>query len=98
MENKITNLICSDFTIDDWIKFAGIIDANFYATERTFTADRKKGYYYLNTNICDDCSIVRVYCQIGVSGIEKIERLGSDTESWQEIQPSTYGKLQRLTN
>jgi hypothetical protein len=27
---------------------------------------------------------------IGVSGIDKITRLGSDTEGWKEVHPETY--------
>lgn len=70
-----TSVICSALSSDDWRRLAGHIDNGFFGSEKTFSAKRKNGYYYLNTNTCDDVSMFRVYCQIGVAGIDKIERL-----------------------
>lgn len=105
MKNRITDqplcqtrVICSDLTSDDLRRLAGHIDTGFFASEETFSAERKIGYYYLSTNKCDDVSIVKVYCQIGVEGIFKIERIGEDTEGWQEIHPSTYKSVEKFLN
>ena len=91
-------VICSALSSDDWRRLAGRIDNGFFGSEKTFSAERKNGYYYLNTNACDDVSMVRVYCQIGVAGIDKIERLGGDTEGWQEIHPNTYKNIEKFLN
>ena len=93
-----TRVICSALSSDDWRRLAGHIDNGFFGSEKTFSAERKNGYYYLNTNKCDDVSMVRVYCQIGVVGIDKIERLGEDTEGWQEIHPTTYKNVEKFLN
>ena len=109
MENKSSNLvqnppfcktdvICSAFSSDDWRRLAGHIDNGFFGSEKTFMAERKNGYYYLNTNVCDDVSMVRVYCKIGVAGIDKIERLGEDTEGWQEVHPNIYKSVEKFLN
>ena len=92
------NVICSALSSDDWRRLAGHIDNGFFGSEKTFSAERKNGYYYLNTNVCDDVSMVRVYCKIGVAGIDKIERLGEDTEGWQEIHPNTYKSVEKFLN
>jgi hypothetical protein len=88
-------VICSDLSYDDWRRLAGHIDNGFFGSEKTFSVERKNGYYYLNTNKCDDVSMVRVYCQIGVQGIDKIERFGEDTNGWQEIHQKTYESVER---
>ncbi len=93
-----TDVICSALSSDDWRRLAGHIDNGFFGSEKPFSAERKNGYYYLNTNKCDDVSIVRVYCKIGVAGIAKIERLGEDTEGWQEIHPNTYKSVEKFLN
>ena len=92
------NVICSALSSDDWRRLAGHIDNGFFGSEKTFSAERKNGYYYLNTNVFDDVSMVRVYCKIGVAGIDKIERLGEDTEGWQEIHPNTYKSVEKFLN
>lgn len=93
-----TSIICSDLSLGTWIRLAGHIDNGFFGTEKTFSAERKNGYYLLNTNKCDDVSMVRVYCKIGVAGIDKIEILGEDTEGWQEIHLNTYKRLEKFLN
>lgn len=93
-----THVICSELSCDDLRRLAGHIDNGFFGSEKTFSAERKNGYYYLNTNKCDDVSIVRVYCQIGVEGIDKIERLGEDTDGWQEIHSNTYKSVCNFLN
>jgi hypothetical protein len=47
-------VICSDLSYDDWRRLAGHIDNGFFGSEKTFSVERKNGYYYLNTNKCDD--------------------------------------------
>lgn len=91
-----TRVICCDLSSDDWRRLAGHIDNGFFNSEKTFAAKRKNGYYYLTTNKCDDVSLVKVYCEIGVAGIDKIERLGEDTEGWQEIKPKTYKSVEKF--
>ena len=85
-----TGVICSKLSSEDWIRLAGRIDTGFFGAEKTFSIERKNGYYLLHTNKCDDVSIVRVYCNIGVPGIDKIERIAGDTDGWQEVRPNTY--------
>jgi hypothetical protein len=92
------NVVGSALSSDDWRRLAGHIDNGFFGSEKTFSAERKNGYYYLNTNKCDDVSMVRVYCKIGVAGIDKIERLGEDTEGWQEIHSNTYKNVEKFLN
>ena len=89
------NIICSSLSTNEWIRLAGCIDNGFFKSEKTFSVVRKNGYYYLNTNKCDDVSIVRVYCKIG-EGIDKIERLAGDTDEWQEIHTETYKNIENV--
>ena len=86
-------IICSELTRLQWLQLASIIDNGFIGTEKHFLAERRNGYYYLETNKCDEVSLIRVYCKIGVSGIDKITRLGSDTEGWKEVHPETYKSM-----
>jgi hypothetical protein len=81
-------------SIDDFFNIAKIIDNDFIGSEKSFTAERKKDYVYLTTNKCDDCSSVKIYCEPRSINISKIERLGSDTEGFQEIQNETYLKIE----
>jgi hypothetical protein len=92
----IADVICSALSSDEWRRLAGYIDNGFLGSEKTFSAERKNGYYYLNTNKCDDVSMVRVYCKIGVEGIDKIERIGEDTVGWQEINSTTYKNVEKF--
>ena len=89
---------CDNLSSDEWIRVAGFIDNGFLGSEKTFSATRMSGYFYLITNKCDSVSMVRVYCQIGVEGIERIERLGDDTEGWEEIHSNTYKKIENFLN
>jgi len=91
-------VICSNLSLNSWRRLAGRIDNGFFDSEETFSVVRKNGYYYLNTNRCDDVSMVKVHCKIGVNEIDKIERLGADTDGWQEIQPNTYKSVERFLN
>ncbi len=93
-----TRVICSALSSDEWLRLGGYIDTGFFGSEKTFSAERKNGYYYLNTNKYDDVSMVRVYCQTGVEGIDKIERFGEDTDGWQEIYPNTYKSVEKFLN
>ena len=99
---KITDnnlkIICSTFSSDEWRRLAGCIDNGFLGSEKTFSVERKAGHYYLSANRCDDVSIIRVYCQIGVHGINKIERLGEDTDGWEDIHPSTRESVKKFLN
>jgi len=83
------------FSKNDFYNIAKIIDNNFIGSEETFTTERKKGYYYLTTNKCDDCSFVKIFSQIGNINIDKIERLGSDTDGFEEIYPKTYDNVKK---
>jgi len=94
----VAAVICSDLSPNSWRRLAGRIDNGFFDSEETFSAVRKNGYYYLNTNRCDDVSMVKVHCKIGVKEIDKIERLGEDTDGWQEIQPNTYKSVEKFLN
>ena len=95
---NIGTVMCGDLSTDDWRRLAGHIDTGFFDSEKTFSAVRKDGYYYLNTNRCDDVSIVKVHCMFGVSGIYKIERISEDTDGWEEIQPKTYRSVENFLN
>lgn len=97
MLSKI-NTICSELSTEKWLRLAVRIDNGFFGNEKTFTVERINDHYYLNTNKCDDVSIVRVFCSIGEKGIDKIDRLSGDTESWQEIQKATYNNIEKFLN
>ena len=83
------------FSKKDFFEIAKIIDNNFIGSEETFTAERKNGYYYLTTNKCDDCSCIRVFCEIGSINIDSIDRIGSDTNAYQEIHKETALKVKK---
>ena len=92
------SVVCSALSTENWRKLALQIDNSFAGSEKTFSAERKIGYYYLSTNKCDDASFIRVYCEVGKSGIDKITILGEHTESWQEIHPNTYSNVEKFLN
>lgn len=75
-------------------EIAKIIDNDFIGSEETFTCDFIDGYYYLNTNKCDWCSIVRVY--FDGNKITKITRLCDDTDGWQEIHENTMARVKNI--
>lgn len=89
----IHNVVCSAFTQEQWRILATRIDNEYIGSEKTFTAVRKNGYYYLNTNRCDSAGMIKVYSN-GI-GIDKITILGEHTEGWDEIQKGTYGNIKR---
>ena len=97
MLSKI-NIICNELSKDNWLRLASCIDNGFVGTGQTFSVERKKGYYFLNTNKCDDVSMIRVFCSIGEQGIDKIDRIAGDTESWEEIQKGTYSNIEKFLN
>ena len=92
----LKQIICSDLSKEDWRRLAGRIDSTFFESEKTFQVDRLNGYYYLTTNACDDASLIKVYCQVNKQGIEKIERLGEDTDGWQEVHANTYNNVENF--
>lgn len=81
-----------ELTQKDWLKLAKCIDNNFIGSEKSFTATRYRDFYNLNTNRCDDCSVVRVY-YIG-NYVTKITRLADDVETWAEIHQDTYKRIE----
>lgn len=83
------------FSKKDFFEIAKIIDNNFIGSEETFTAERKNGYYYLTTNKCDDCSCVRVFCEPRSINIDSIDRIGSDTNSYEQIHKETALKVKK---
>lgn len=88
--------MCSAFTQEQWRILATRIDNEYIGSEKTFTVERKNGYYYLNTNRCDSAGMIKVYTN-GI-GIEKITILGEHTEGWDEIQKGTYENIKRSLN
>lgn len=91
-------VVCSALSTEDWRRLAIQIDNSFTGSEKTFSAERKIGYYFLSTNKCDDASFIRVYCEVWKSGIDKITILGEHTESWEEIHPNTYSNVEKFLN
>ena len=89
-------VVCSAFTQEQWRILATRIDNDYIGSEKTFTAERKNGYYYLTTNKCDSASIIKVFTN--GTGIDKITILGEHTEGWDEIQNGTYGNIKRSLN
>lgn len=90
------NVVCNDFTQEQWRKLASIIDADFIGSDNTFTSDYEYGYYYLTTNKCDSASFLKVFT--GGIGINKITILGEHTEGWVEIRKGTYKNIKRSLN
>lgn len=92
---KAGNINVYGLSNEQWLRIAGRIDNEFIGTDKTFRVDKQVGYYYLHTNKCDYSSLIRVYHnQEGF--IEKITRLGEDTDSWQEIHPNTYAAIKKM--
>lgn len=93
-----TNAIFSDLSTDELLRFAGKIDNGYYAAEDSFLCTRTFGKYLIHTDRCDDLSFIRVYCEVGKPGIDKIERLGEDTDGWKEVHPDTYKTCEDYLN
>ncbi len=87
-KTDINTVACSELTQEQWRRLASRIDNEFTGSEKTFTAERKNGYYFLTTNKCDWASFIKVYTN-GI-GIDKITILGNHTDGWDEIQKGTY--------
>lgn len=92
----IHDVVCSAFTQEQWRRLATKIDNSFIGSEMTFRAERKNGYYYLNTNRCDDAGFIKVFTN--GTGIDKITILGEHTDGWQEIHKGTYENVKRSLN
>lgn len=75
---------------EDWFEIAKIIDFEFTPCRDSFTATMRT-CIVLTTNKCDDCSIVHCYQERGL--ITTIDRIGPDTQGWQEIHNATYYKI-----
>jgi len=92
----IHDVVCSAFAQEQWRRLATKIDNGFIGSEKTFTVERKNGYYYLNTNRCDDAGFIKVFTN--GTGIDKITILGEHTDGWQEIHKGTYENVKRSLN
>lgn len=80
---------------EDWFSIAKCIDNDFTQSRATFTADRFFTYYMLTTNVCDSCSIVKVYFTSD-GFITKIVRVSDDTDGYVEVRESTYKRIFNL--
>lgn len=78
---------------DELFEIAKIIDNEFIGTRRTFSAKQFKNYWYLSTNKCDEASFIKVWDTN--NKISSILRLGPDTESWDELHPGTWARIEK---
>ena len=72
---------------------AKIIDNEYIGSEKTFISKRLQGYWFLSTNKCDMASNIKIWEKN--NKISSIQRLGPDTEGWQDIQPGTWGRIEK---
>lgn len=66
----------------NFYEIAKIIDNSFYGKGNTFSAYENNDVITLNTNQCDDCSIVKMRL---VDGVFIIRRIGPDTDGWEQV-------------
>jgi len=93
-----TDVIISELSEKELLRVAGRIDNTYFSARKSFTSERKSGYYYLSTNRCDESSFIKIFCDIGVPSIQKIEILGSYTDGWDEVHPNTYKRVESFLN
>lgn len=83
-------------TKSDYLTFfyevAKIIDNDFIGSLDSFSVKSiGNGFLYLDTNKCDSCSEVRV--KFAGDEIDLIERLGPNTDGWQQIHEKTMERV-----
>lgn len=76
---------------DDFYEIACIIDNEFRGSQKQFSACRLINRFHLTTNQCDWASLINVYHN-GIH-ITSIQQIADDTDSWQEIHPSTVNRI-----
>jgi hypothetical protein len=79
-------------TQEQWLRLAVIIDTDFIGSEKTFTAEKINGYYYLTTNKCDHASTIKVF-EPDLLGNYRIIRDAEDTDGYKEISLYIYKKV-----
>lgn len=79
----------SELNQNEWRSLSRYIDSDLFESEK-FSATKENGYYYLSSNQCDSSSLVKVY---GENEIEKVVRIGEDTETWQDVHEETLLRL-----
>lgn len=96
MTKVSTDVPFNEMTTLMWVRILTYVDNGFTASEGSLSFKREKDYYYIHTGLCDDVSIVKVYCKIGEKGISKIERLSADTDGWKEVYQETYDNIEKF--
>ena len=91
-----TDIPFNEMTTLMWVRILTYVSNGFIGKEDTLSFKREKDYYYIHTGLCDDVSIVKVYCKIGEKGITKIERLGDDPDGWKEVHQETYNNIEKF--
>lgn len=81
----------SELKKEHLFEIAKFIDNDFIGTDKTFTADRNSAGFYLTTNKCDNCSLVRVH--ISGDSIIKIERIADDVKTWKGLHINTIKRI-----
>lgn len=81
---------------DNLLAIAKLIDNEYLASNETFSAERKLGYYYLSTNKCDYASFIKVYTDpIVPNKINRILVNGDYTDGWQDITDFTKERINK---
>lgn len=96
---KLTNVVTGKLSKANWLRIACRIDGDFIGSDNNFSCDKTPEFYFLTTNLCDEASLIKVFVNnIYEDGIIKIERLGFDTNGWEEIHSMTYKSVQEMLN
>lgn len=85
---------------DDLFEIAKIVDNEFACARKTFSAIRKSGYWYLNTNICDGCYMIKIYTDLYYPNelFLKAEVLGEYTDGWRQVTEYTQKRILDFIN
>lgn len=83
-----------NLTLNQWFEIAKIVDNDYIGSHSSFKAKRSmSGVWHLSTDRCDSASLIKVYDNAGNGELSLVERLGPDTEGWQEVTEITFDKI-----
>ena len=82
-----------NLTEDQFYEIACIIDSDFIGSRKTFTAKRKVGYNYLNSNRTDFSGFIKVYHELLDGPITFIRVMNDATDGWQFIHLETQKRI-----
>lgn len=78
---------------EELFEIAKIIDNDYNGKFATFSAKRSGSCWHLTTNVFDSASRIQIWEKN--NKMSSIYRFGPDTYDWQDLQPETWGRIEK---